>query len=265
MPVFSKEGGGGKGEEQKTDGKEEQGTTSTVAQQRSTLLSLLVAHDTSGTAQKSTRVWLGEGLGAIPKRVHTRMIKWEYVDMQDFRPRSASDQSLRDADPEKLVVLPGFEVAQPRKKPIHNIITWVQCFGRYTAAMARHHPDCTVGFMSHMLTVLKAFNDAEHPAWREYDEAFREKMASTGKKSWSGMDVALYQEICGCRPKPRTPQPVDRREEPKRKRPSSGHPGVCWLYNEGGCRMKYCKFPHVCERCRGNHPKRFCGAQPGRA
>ena len=108
VPVFSKEGGGGKGEEQKTDGKEEQGTTSTVAQQTSTLLSLLVAHDTLGTAQKSTRVWLGEGLGAIPKRVHTRMIKWEYVDMQDFRPRSASDQSLRDADPEKLVVLPGF-------------------------------------------------------------------------------------------------------------------------------------------------------------
>jgi hypothetical protein len=31
--------------------------------------------------------------------------------------------------------------------------------------------------MSHMLMVLKAFKEAEHPAWREYDEALREKMA----------------------------------------------------------------------------------------
>ena len=131
--------------------------------------------------------------------------------------------------------------------------------------MAQHHPDCTMGFMSHMLTVLKAFNDAEHPAWREYNEPFREKMASTGKKSWSGMDITLYQELCGSRPKQRTPQPVDRREELKRKRQSSGRPGVCWLYNEGVCRIKDCKFPHVCKRCRGSHPKRFCGAQPGRA
>jgi hypothetical protein len=32
---------------------------------------------------------------------------------------------------------------------------------------------------------------------REYDEAYREKMASTGNKSWSGRDVTLYQELCG--------------------------------------------------------------------
>ena len=39
--------------------------------------------------------------------------------------------------------------------------------------------------------------EVEHPAWREYNEAYREKMASTGNKSWSVMDVALYQEVYG--------------------------------------------------------------------
>ena len=60
--------------------------------------------------------------------------------------------------------------------------------------------------MSHLLIVLKAFNEVEHPAWREYDEAYCEKMTSTGEKIWCGMDVALYQELCASRQKLRTPQ-----------------------------------------------------------
>ena len=203
------------------EGEKAQNAASTVAQQTSTLLSLLVAQDSLGETQKATRVWLGEGLGSVPKRIHTRMVKWEYVAMQDLRPRSATDQSRLDGDAEKLVVLPGFEVTQPRKRPINNIITWVQCFARYTAAMAQYTPECTAGFMSHLLTVLKAFHDAEHPAWREYDEAFREKMASTGKKNWACRDVTLYQEVVGARAKLRNPQVNERRKEYKRKRPGT--------------------------------------------
>ena len=87
--------------------------------------------------------------------------------------------------------------------------------------MAQHTLECTAGFMSHLLTVLKAFNDAEHPAWREYDEAFREKMASTGKKNWACRDVTLYEEAVGARAKLRNPQVNERREEYKRKRPGT--------------------------------------------
>ena len=69
--------------------------------------------------------------------------------------------------------------------------------------MSKHYPDCTAGFLSHLLIVLKAFNEVEHP---EYEEAYCEKMASTGKKTWTGVDVALYQELCGSRQKLRTPR-----------------------------------------------------------
>ena len=183
--------------------------------------------------------------------------------MADFRPRSAGDPPTSETDMEKLMVLPGFEVSQPRKKPVNNFITWIQCFCRYTAAMSRHHPECTTGFVSHLLTVLKALNEVEHPAWREYDEAYREKLASTGVKAWSGMDVALDQELCRSRQKLRTPQ-TDRKETPKGtggKQPMSGRAYVCWPYNDCQCTHAPCKFPHLCEICRGNHPKRFCSRQ----
>ena len=97
--------------------------------------------------------------------------------MNDFRPRSAGDCSISESDTEKLIVLPCFEVSQPRKRPVDDLFTWIQCFARYTAAMAKEYPECTPGFMSHLLTEMKAYCEARQPAWQEYDVAFREKMA----------------------------------------------------------------------------------------
>ena len=236
---------------------DKESSSARVAQQTNTLMSLIKAHDSLSSSSKTSRVWLGDGLGSIPKRVYDRMLRWEFMDMSDFRPRSSKDPAMLDSDVEKLVVLPGFEVSQPRKRPVNDFITWVQCFCRYTAAMSKHHTDCTPGFMSHLLTVLKAFNEVEHPAWREYDEAYREKMAN---KTWSGMDVTLYQELCGSRQKQRS---MERRETPKGKRPLSGRDHVCWLFNDSVCPHSPCKFPHVCELCRGNHPKRQCARRGG--
>ena len=219
-----------------------------VVQQTNTLMSLINAHESLNVASKTSIVWLGEGLGSIPKRVHERMLRWEFMDMADLRPRSSAEPALAETDTEKLVILPGFEVSQLWKKPVNNFITWVQCFCHYTTAMLKHYPDCTAGFLSHLLIVLKAFSEVEYPAWQEYDEAYREKMASTGNKTWTGMDVALYQGLCGSRQKLRTPQ-TERKEPPKGagvKHPASGRGNVCR------------KFPHVCKLCRGNHPKRFC-------
>ena len=234
-----------------------------AAQQTSTLMSLVKVHESLNATLKASNIWLGEGLGSVSKRIHERMLRWEFMDMSDFRPRSSLDQVSSEAEMEKLVVLPGFEVSQPRKRPVNNFITWVQCFCCYTAAMSKHYPDCTMGFMSHLLIVLKVFNEVEHPAWREYDEAYREKMAATGNKSWAGMDVALYQEICGSRQKQRTTLKREMTRGAGGKRPASGHDYVCWLYNDGTCTHNSCKFPHLCEICRGNHPKRFCTRRIG--
>ena len=73
-----------------TTPKEAQESTSLrAAQQANTLMSLISAHENLSRSPKGARVWLGEGLGSISKRVHKRMLRWEFVDMADFRPRSA--------------------------------------------------------------------------------------------------------------------------------------------------------------------------------
>lgn len=266
VPTFSEEGGGSK-EEEGDKPQDQQSEFNQAAQQASTLLSLVNAHSSWNAPTKMTKVWLGEGLGSIPKRLQERMLRWEFVDLADFRQRSAAERTASDDNSEKLMVLPGFEVAQSKKKPVTDIITWVQCFSRYTAAMSQSFPDCTPGFMSHMITVLKAYAEVEEPAWWEYDEAFREKMASTGNRSWEGMDVSLYQELCGSRPRRRAPTPsanaMGSGKTALGKR-SGRKAHVCWLFNEGECTYgTRCKFPHLCEVCQGTHSKRHCSVKGG--
>ena len=73
---------------------QEKGAT-TIAQQASTLISLLSSQSSLASSSKAPRVWLGDGLGSLPKRIHDRMLKWEFMDMQDFRLRSSPQHSRR--------------------------------------------------------------------------------------------------------------------------------------------------------------------------
>ena len=141
-------------------------------------------------------------------------------------------------------------MAQAKKKPVTDIMQWVQCYGRYVAGMSAKYPESVPGFLSHMLTVVKAFVEVEEPAWRLYDEAYREKMAATGVKKWKGMDVGLYQEVCGGRVRKASGAPGIKRK---------AGDGCCWKYNEGKCTYgKSCKFLHRCEVCSGEHSKLYC-------
>ena len=136
-----------------------------VASQTATIMSLLKVQESLNPASKTGRVWLGDGVGSIPKHVHERMLKWEVMDMNDFRPRFAGDCSISESDTDMLIVLPGFEVSQPRKKPVDDIFTWIQCFSRYIAAMAK---------------------ESKQPAWQEYNVAFREKWPRRARKTGQG-------------------------------------------------------------------------------
>ena len=154
-----------------------------AAVKASSLLSILNSSRARSNPERQSRVWLGEGLGTISRRTYEAMMKWQFVDLAEFRPRGALEKVQVEEDTEKLVVLPGFEVSgQARKKPITSIAVWSQCFARYTAAMAAKFPDCAPGFMSHLVTVVKAYLEVEEPVWHLHNDAYREKMAAT---AWS--------------------------------------------------------------------------------
>ena len=124
------------------------------------LLSLLSSQEV-GLLARSSRVWLGEGLGAVSKKMYDRVLRWEYVDLQDFKPRTGVGKDVTGIECEKLVVLPGVEVAQSRREPILSILTWVQCYGKYVAAVSQKFPEAVAGMVGHLLVVVKAYLEVE--------------------------------------------------------------------------------------------------------
>ena len=62
-----------------------------------------------------------EGLGSVSKCTYDTIMRWGFIDLGDFQSRGAIDKWVAESDTEKLVVLPGFEVSQARRKPISSI------------------------------------------------------------------------------------------------------------------------------------------------
>ena len=94
------------GEEKGRTREERRGESSvaSIAKQTSSLMALL--NTTEQIAQgKATRVWLGEGLGSIPKRTYDRIMRWEFVDMAELCQRATRERVVTDGDTEKLIVL----------------------------------------------------------------------------------------------------------------------------------------------------------------
>ena len=241
----------------------------------------------SGSAAKEKKVWIGNGLPAIPKKIHDKIANWEFIDLADLKPAGTLDSLNPEPDPQNYIILPGLEIARARRKPIKDIITWVQCFVIFMAAVQQHDPGAINELLAYMFTIIRAAQEFEDPAWRSYDEAFREKAAATGNRKWSEIDSLIYNRVFTghARKIPMAttnttgPRPTDLpgpshspaqhtyySEPPPPKRPApmssnASRSDICYLFNRGGCRFgNMCKFRHMCSICSGRHPRVSCKA-----
>ena len=76
-------------------------------------------------------------------------------------------------------------MSQTWKKPVSNIVLWVQIYCSHGKTVSQLHTG-----------IYEPYVDGDEG--RLYDKAYREKMSSTGNRAWA---VALYQELCGSRPR----------------------------------------------------------------
>ena len=60
------------------------------------------------------------------------------------------------------------------------------------AAVHKQDPAAVKELLAYMFTIIQAAQEFEDPAWRNYDEAFREKAATTGNCKWSAIDTLIY-------------------------------------------------------------------------
>ena len=66
-----------------------------------------------------------------------------------------------------------------RKRPVTDVLTWVQCFGVYVGMLAKQFPDVVPELMSYMVAIIKASKDYEGLAWVNYDTLYRRRAVAT--------------------------------------------------------------------------------------
>ena len=54
---------------------------------------------------KAPKVWLGEGLGSLPKWTYEKAIRLEFVDLAEFRPKTLMERWMMESETQKVVVL----------------------------------------------------------------------------------------------------------------------------------------------------------------
>ena len=151
--------------------------------------------------------------------------------------------------------------------------------------------------MAYMLSIIQAYQEYEHPQWHNYDEAFRDKAATTGNRKWSVIDSHLYNQIftgrarklpvcTHCGASTHHTEGCSFSGAPAQKRFTGDIVGtgslqmptprvarwlgeaaktdVCWGFNAGHCKyVSTCKFRHMCSFCSGHHPEASCPRKAG--
>ena len=65
------------------------------------ILSLLAPE----TSALQDRVFVGDGLPTVPKRLYSRMVEWKFVDLAELQPQGTLETIQQEPD-QKLLVLP---------------------------------------------------------------------------------------------------------------------------------------------------------------
>ena len=137
-------------------------TTTPAAVAAGSVMSLLFPQ-AELVASKQAKVWVGDGLPAIPKKLHTRILNWECIDLAELRPvgRAPLDKMNPVPDPQHFIIMPGMEVTRATKKSMEDILTWVQCFTTYVAILSTKFPEAVPDLMTYMLSIIRAYQEYE--------------------------------------------------------------------------------------------------------
>ena len=117
VPLFSKESGSVTGAPKES----QESSSARVAQKTNTLMSLIKAHESLNAPSKSSRVWLGEGLGAIPKRVHECMLRWEFIGFLPPLLVGPSDIRGRHGEAGSFTGLRGFATSEETGEQLYHV------------------------------------------------------------------------------------------------------------------------------------------------
>ena len=220
---------------------------------------------------------------ALPP-ISEKLIKWiergNFIEMAELLPESLGHITDEDQP----------AVPKSKRRPVSDIVEWLQCFGTYIAIVSRKQPTRVIDLLGYQNLIIQAYQEYRGDRWLGYDRRFRLQVAATPSIKWAVADSTLWniafsgragvsrcgycfslshqssdceslpdtykEEIPYKYQLPRTTQYGERTSHtnklPPYHQPRSVQP-VCYNFNENpkpGCQHPNCRFDHSCYWCR---------------
>ena len=231
---------------------------------------------------------LSEGLPPVPAKLVGRILKGNFIDMAELL-RDNLEAERRGVFQDSAGSSSSSHGRTRREVP--DLLSWVQCFGLYTAVVGSQHPDRALKLLAYQTLIVREARRCGGRGWLTYDTVFRQQMAGEWKgDEWGRLNPYLYSSTFLTLGSSRLNCPLclesDHREEdcalakgkgvgtsrqPGRdpysregsgRQPKSKTPRVmaCFAWNQGECSFQFCRFKHICVRCGGDHKITVCRA-----
>lgn len=210
----------------------------------------------------------------LPPKLVKRILNLEFVDISELVPGSwklTEDTSSCCQ-----------HTRAPRRGPVTDILLWIECYSTLVTVLASRFPAKVPQLMTYQKTIVKAHRTYSGHGWVTYDTAYRRRAANSKSLDWGVIDFNLYTETFAGRGKviPRCKfcssdlHTSDECEHAYNLNQSSSHSSrqfppraveestpICFKFNsenQNKCRLKWCRYAHICSDCRGSHPKSSC-------
>ena len=227
---------------------------------------------------------LSEGLPPVPAKLVTRIQKGEFIDMAELLQDNLEAQR-RGALQESGSASASPSQSRPRRE-IPDLLSWVQCFGMYTAVMASKYPERVHKLLAYQTLIVREARRCGGRGWLSYDTVFRQQMVGEWREEeWGRLNPYLFsstflalgtgnrsscslclesdhkEEDCalakgkGALPpkQPASREPYYRESTIRQSKGKLPCSMACFAWNQGECTFQFCKFRHTCVRCGGDH------------
>ena len=223
-----------------------------------------------GPHNESSSIFIGAAAPPVPPKLVERIKAGEFIEMAELLPdRMGTSPKSPNGDSESAR-------QKVKRRPISNIIEWVQCFNVYLSVMCRTCPGRIPDLLAYQMLIIEASMVYEGNAWLGYDRRFRQAAAATPDKQWSKTDTDLWhlaftgmarRTMCvHCLSLAHKSSQCNWADEASDMTSSNSwaHPrsdlrsqsnGICRSWNRDprpGCSFPNCKFQHICAYCARN-------------
>ena len=114
---------------------------------------------------------LSEVLPPVPAKIVTRILRGEFIDMAELL-RDNLEAQHRGA----LQDVPSSTGVSRSRREVPDLLSWVQCFGIYTAVVASAFPERVHKLLAYQTLIIREARRCGGKGWLAYDSFFRQQL-----------------------------------------------------------------------------------------